>query len=193
VAKHLGPPPGFVELGHDCPAPVPDELAAALVATTRSALAACGLHRGAAHTELRVSGTGPVVIEINPRLAGGMIPTLVRLTTGIDLVDRVIAFASGGAAGRRAPDAPHAAIRFRTAAHDGVVAHVDATAAAAAAGVERAVVTVAEGDRITLTRSFRDRVGYVIATGSSTGEAAWRAENAISGLTVELTPPPRSR
>ncbi|KOG91052.1 hypothetical protein ADK38_05305, partial [Streptomyces varsoviensis] len=74
VGKHLGPEPHFVETGHDVPAAVPEDVRAALADTAVRALAALGLGWGAAHTELRWSASGPVVIEVNPRLAGGMIP-----------------------------------------------------------------------------------------------------------------------
>ncbi|GAA3348503.1 hypothetical protein GCM10020358_67200 [Amorphoplanes nipponensis] len=83
VGKRLGPEPWFVEIGHDVPAPVPAAVRAELGETTRRALAALGLGWGAAHTELRLSAAGPVVIEVNPRLAGGMIPAAVRAATGL--------------------------------------------------------------------------------------------------------------
>ena len=51
---------------------------------------ALGLGFGPAHTEIRLGPQGPVVIEVNPRLAGGQIPTLVRLATGIDLVGATV-------------------------------------------------------------------------------------------------------
>ncbi|NEE13291.1 ATP-grasp domain-containing protein, partial [Streptomyces sp. SID7499] len=90
VAKHLGAEPYFVEAGHDVPAPVPATTAEALGDTALRSLAALGLGWGAAHTELRLTARGPVVIEVNPRLAGGMIPVAVRAATGVDLVAAVV-------------------------------------------------------------------------------------------------------
>ncbi|MFJ8661903.1 ATP-grasp domain-containing protein [Streptomyces sp. NPDC093795] len=95
VAKHTGPEPYFVETGHDVPAPVPAADTEALGAVALRALSALGLGWGAAHTELRLTGAGPVIIEVNPRLAGGMIPVAVRAALGTDLVDAVVARAAG--------------------------------------------------------------------------------------------------
>jgi len=150
--KYLGPPPHFVEVGHDFPARVAerDDLAA----TTCAALAALGLGWGAAHTELRLGPSGPVVIEVNPRLAGGMIPALVREATGVDLVEGCVRLAAGLPVSLDPTMADAAAIRF----------------------------VVATGDRLPPPSSFRDRIGHVIATAPTTEEAAARADAAL--LTV---------
>ena len=100
VAKGLGPTPFFVETGHDFPAQGPHRRGGRAAV---AALAALGLGWGAAHTELRVSPSGPVVIEVNPRLAGGMIPALIEAATGDDLVDAVIARCIGEPPGAARP------------------------------------------------------------------------------------------
>src|SRR4029079_12563216 len=82
TAKHLGHLPSFVECGHDFPSPSGAERVVRLLAG--AALKALGLGFGPAHTEIRVGPRGPVVIEVNPRLAGGRRPTLVRPATARD-------------------------------------------------------------------------------------------------------------
>jgi biotin carboxylase len=74
TAKHLSPPPLFVEIGHDFPAALDQNESATVHKTALSALAAVGFDFGPAHTEIRLTQEGPVVVEINPWLAGGMIP-----------------------------------------------------------------------------------------------------------------------
>ena len=58
--------------------------------TAIAALDAVGFDFGPAHTEVRLTPAGPVVVEINPRLAGGMIPELVAHALGINLVAAVL-------------------------------------------------------------------------------------------------------
>ncbi|MFG3101438.1 ATP-grasp domain-containing protein [Streptomyces sp. NPDC048182] len=165
VAKHLGPAPHFVETGHDFPADVPGALTAALADAALAALAALGLGWGAAHTELRVGPDGPVVIEVNPRPAGGMIPALVRLGSGFDLVSATVARAVGRSPDLRARPRARTAIRFAVAREAGTVTALGGLdAARAVPGVAHAEFTTAPGERITLTHSFRDRVGYALAT-----------------------------
>ncbi|HEX8095920.1 ATP-grasp domain-containing protein, partial [Jatrophihabitans sp.] len=112
VAKRLGRPPHFVETGHDVPAVLSEADRAALGTLALRALQALGLGFGAAHTEARLTGRGPVVIEVNPRLAGGMIPDLVQLATGMDLVSAVVASAVGEPVSLSPDRYRHASIRF---------------------------------------------------------------------------------
>src|SRR5262249_54068333 len=98
--KHLSPAPYFVEIGHDFPAALPAAARASLAEIATAAVHAIGLTWGPAHVELRLAAAGPVVIEINPRLAGGFIPELVRLSTGLDLIEATVALAAGVTPGR---------------------------------------------------------------------------------------------
>ncbi|MFD5364593.1 ATP-grasp domain-containing protein [Streptomyces tendae] len=194
VAKHTAPAPHFVETGHDIPAPLDAGASAELGDTALAALKALGLGWGAAHTEIRRSADGPVVIEVNPRLAGGMIPVAVRAATGTDLVDAVIARAAGldtppGAAVPEA-GAGHAAVRFVMAAGEGRVKAVTGIREAGTApGVVVAVPTAVVGRQVRITHSFQDRLGCVVATGSGTAQAATRAEQAAGLIGIELEEP----
>jgi biotin carboxylase len=187
VAKHLGPEPHFVETGHDLPAVLAADAEGRLGDTARQALTALGLGWGAAHTELRLSPAGPVVIEVNPRLAGGMIPVALRAATGVDLVAATVARAAGVQPAPGTPGAGHAAIRFVLAGRDGRVTAVRGLAGAAAApGVVTATATTAVGREIRRTGSFLDRVACVVATGSDAPRAALRAEEAARLVRVEI-------
>lgn len=187
VGKRLGPEPWFVEVGHDVPAPVGETVRAELGATARRALAALGLGWGAAHTELRLGPAGPVVIEVNPRLAGGMIPAAVRAATGLDLVDAVIARASGGPSPVIAPAAGHAAIRFQLLAREGRVAAVRGRAQAAASpGVVVANALTVPGAVVRRTNSFQDRLACVVAQGRDAAAAQRNAERAAPLFSIDI-------
>ncbi|MFE5097487.1 ATP-grasp domain-containing protein [Streptomyces sp. NPDC056638] len=190
VAKHVGAEPYFVEIGHDIPAPVPDGTAEALGGTALKALTALGLGWGAAHTELRLSADGPVVIEVNPRLAGGMIPIAVRAALGVDLVDAVIARASGQDLAPARPAAGHAAVRFLLARQEGRVAAVDGVEEAAKAPAVVAVTaSTSVGRSVGITHSFQDRLACVVATGPDAAAAPRHAEAALGQITVHLEDP----
>lgn len=189
VAKHLGPEPYFVETGHDVPAPVPDAVTRALADTARGALAALHLGWGAAHTELRLSTDGPVVIEVNPRLAGGMIPVAVRAAIGVDLVDAVIARCCAQASAPPVPGAGHAAIRFLRADREGRVASVEGLAEArTVAGVVAVTANIAAGRSVHITHSFSDRLACVVASGRHAGQAAKNADDALGLIRVCVEP-----
>lgn len=190
VAKHVDESCGFLEVGHDVPAALDAQTGAVLIATARAALAALGLSWGPAHVELRVSDGRAYVVEVNPRLAGGMIPRAVQAATGRDLIAELLA----RTAGRRAPawGAQHqcASIRFLVPAADGEVAAVpDTSAALTLPGVVEAAVTARPGQRTVRQGTFLDRLGYVIATGETQQQAGARAERAVAALTVTVVPP----
>ncbi len=187
VSKHLSGIPYFVETGHDCPASLTAGEDAALRNAACRAVAALGVGWGATHTELRMTDRGPLIIEVNPRLAGGMIPSLIELTTGVNLIDRVIAHCTGQpyAPGRRRGE--HASIRFLLAPGEGVLASVTGLdQGSALAGVRVVRLTHPVGSPVTISHSFRDRLGYAIAVGPDAATAADRAERALSHVTVTV-------
>ncbi|GLZ37981.1 ATP-grasp domain-containing protein [Actinokineospora sp. NBRC 105648] len=189
TGKHLGAQPFFVETGHDFPARVRDTERDELVETTLAALSALGVGWGAAHTELRLTPTGPVLIEVNPRLAGGMIPAVVAAATGLDLVDACVARACGEPPPTAVGGPGAAAIRFVLARGPGVVSAVSGLREAAALpGVAAARVTTAVGARLgEPTGSFQDRVGHVITTAATASTAAARAEAALAVVGVAVS------
>lgn len=187
TAKHLGTHPFFVEIGHDFPARLSEKRVAVITDCARRAVCALDLTWGAVHVELRLGESGPVIIEVNPRLAGGMIPELVRLAYGVDLLDCVIARVSGGLAQLNRKQAEHAAIRFLLAPGDGKILDVEGLDSARAVQSVRSVVTTAKpGDRITLNRSFKDRIGSIIAAHPHPAVAIRQAEAALACITVRM-------
>jgi S-sulfo-L-cysteine synthase (3-phospho-L-serine-dependent) len=185
--KHLGPEPAFVETGHDFPAPLDPAAAAALGDAAVAALRALGLGWGAAHTELRLTAAGPVVVEVNPRLAGGMIPRLVEEATGIDLIALLVARVAGQRPVPVPSRARAASIRFLVAAAAGRLAGVSGVAEARRVpGVVEVGVTAREGQEVLVRGSFQDRLGYVLAAGGDRPAAAAAADAGLRLLAADL-------
>lgn len=166
VDKHLSEPPHFVELGHDFPSAAPEAERRALGDAAVLALAAVGYDFGPAHTELRWTAAGPVVVEINPRLAGGMIPELVAHATGIDLLGAWFALLLGADVDFTPRRRHVASIRFLTARTAGPLVGLTGVADAAAGQMIREVtVTVGPGVKVRVAEDAYDRLGFVIASG----------------------------
>lgn len=188
--KHLGAPPAFVEAGHDYPATLPAADAAALESAVVRGTALLGLGWGPLHWELRMSGGEAVVIEVNPRLAGGFIPELVRHAQGIDLIRETLRLVVG-----RTPElAPsrhrHASIRFLFAPGDGPLAAAEGLdEARALPNVVDAALYRAPGDVLEVRGDFRDRIGHVVACADGDGRAAHAAERARGAVRVLIDEP----
>lgn len=187
--KHVGEPPFFVEVGHDFPAPLPEAWERDLAATAVRALKALGLGWGPAHLEIRRTADGPSIIEVNPRLAGGFIPELVRLAMGVELIGETVAAACGrevrlGEGARQA-----ASIRFLLAPGEGRLAAVEGLAEAARSeGVADVRLYVESGAAIARRGDFQDRIGHVIGCGRTPDESGRAAERALGLLRVILAP-----
>ncbi|HEV7588755.1 MAG TPA: ATP-grasp domain-containing protein [Longimicrobium sp.] len=185
--KHLGDPPCFVEAGHDYPAEVEPDVARALEEAVVRATALLGLGWGPLHWELRMRGAEAVAIEVNPRLAGGFIPELVRHAQGIDLIRQTLRLVVGEAPELAPVRARHASIRFLFAPGDGRLEAADGLGAARAVpGVVDATLYRAPGDLLAVRGDFRDRIGHVIACADSFAGACAAAERGRGAVRVHL-------
>jgi S-sulfo-L-cysteine synthase (3-phospho-L-serine-dependent) len=169
TAKSVRGDPYFVESGHHYPAPLDPPAAERLVGTVEAALGVVGVRTGPTHTEVKLLPDGPAIVEINVRLAGGMIPELIRLADGVDLLEQQVRAAAGlpvDLAARPGPD-PCVGIRFVTARRRGTVLAVTGTDdALAQPGVRAVSVPVQPGARVVPARNAYERVGHVIAAGA---------------------------
>ncbi|MER8094986.1 pyridoxal-phosphate dependent enzyme [Streptomyces goshikiensis] len=165
TAKSVTGTPWFVEHQHLFPAPVPPAVAEELARTARAALTAAGVRSGPTHTELRLVADGPVIIEVNPRLAGGMIPEMIRLATGTGLLEQQVRAATGQEPFLEPEFARQGGIRFLIAERAGRVLAIEgADRAASVAGVDRVTVTVRPGAEVRPAQDAYGRLGYIIAT-----------------------------
>lgn len=82
--------------------------------TVYRAHAALRFDHGCSHTEIKLSPRGPVVIEVNARIPGDLLPRLAELSGGTHLARVAAEVALGARPARRRPTRS-AAIRFTTA------------------------------------------------------------------------------
>ncbi|HEX6371103.1 MAG TPA: ATP-grasp domain-containing protein [Longimicrobium sp.] len=188
--KHLGAPPAFVEAGHDYPAAVPADVARALTEAVARGTEILRLGWGPLHWELRMRGGTAVPIEVNPRLAGGFIPELVRHAEGIDLIRETLRLVVG----ERPEPAPlhrrHASIRFLFAPGAGRLAAVEGVEEARAGpDVVDVALYRAVGDEIDVHGDFRDRIGHAIACADSFDAACAAAEAARGAVRIRVRAP----
>ena len=183
--------PYFVETGHLFPAVLPAAAEAELAESARQALKAGGFELGPAHVEVRLTPAGPVVIEVNGRLAGGMIPELIRAATGIDLLEQQLRAATGRPLALSADRARYAGLRFLTATETGRLTGITGAAEAARVpGVESVVTTGVPGRAVRPPQDAYDRLGHVVAVGSTPREVETALDTATALIQVETTPTP---
>jgi biotin carboxylase len=187
---------GFgVALAHVFPASLDNAARAGVVRVACDAIRALGLRDGIAYPQLIVGPGGRVVVvEVAARIPGGQMGDLVRVATGVDLVEVALLQAVGSAVGdevlRPRVEQP-LAVRFLTAEpgplRPGRVTSVEGLdTVLAAPGVVQAETYLEPGEVIRPVRVDGDRRGYVIAVGASPDEALERADAAAARLQVAV-------
>lgn len=178
----------FVEVGHVVPAPIEPAAAAAISAYVSAFLEVMGIADGCSHTELRLTPSGPEIIETHTRVGGDSIPTLVRQVTGYDLLD----LAAGWPLDRVRSDqaaaevAGAAAIRFFTPP-PGLVSGISGVERARGLpGVLKLHLPLKTGDRIQAIEDSGTRVGHVVAVAPTAARAAALCRQVIAEVRIEV-------
>jgi biotin carboxylase len=187
--KRLGELPYFEEIGHDVdPA---DELLAdpEVLATLADAHAALGIDYGLTHAELRLTPRGPVIVEVNARLGGDLIPYLGGLAAGLDLPGVLVDLALGNEPVLQATRHRLVGVRFLYPPVDCVVRSVSLPSPGSLPGLLEAVQVTPDGGVIRLPPAAHiQRYGYLIATGASREDCDSRLRAAEAAASLEWDP-----
>jgi biotin carboxylase len=106
VTSKLPLAPPFREVGHVMPALLSGEQIRRIEGVAADAIRALGLTTGAVHTELMLTAEGPVILEVNGRLGGGVYE-LLKFSRGYDVVQDIVRIACG-----QDPLLPGAAVEY---------------------------------------------------------------------------------
>lgn len=177
----------FVEIGHSFPW-LSGESAKLFDATGR-AQRALGLDCGLAHTECRITASGSVkVIEVNPRLAGGMIGShLVEIATGRNPAREVARIALGEDVRWTAPRSRGAALYGLCSPRRGTFAGLrNPQELLRRPGVVDVVVTVPPGQAVRPPESNVDVLVLVLASGDDEAAALGNASTAAELAELQI-------
>lgn len=121
--KSITGAPYFIENGHMFPAQLNEETYLAVTQYVREVLKAVNFDHGIAHTEVKITASGPRIIEINPRTAGNYIVELVQRVTSIDLLQAFVELSLGHkpAVLTQHTGISSAAVMFLIPPHQGVI------------------------------------------------------------------------
>ncbi len=190
--KYLSTPPYFVELGHDFPSRGEEATCRRLTEAALAALKAVEFDLGPAHVEIRDTSGGPVVVEINPRLAGGMIPELIFHALGIDLLAAWFDLLLDRPIDLQPIRHGRASIRFLTAPQTGTLQSITGVAKARSVPtVREVVVTATPGATLTTAIDTYGRLGHVLAASRDETQrdaVHTAADRALAHIRLEVAP-----
>ncbi|MDQ2814649.1 MAG: ATP-grasp domain-containing protein [Actinomycetota bacterium] len=175
--KDVGYPPYFEEIGHIVDAADPLLTDAELAPVLAAAHRALGFTDGITHAEFKLTPDGPVVIEVNARLGGDLIPYLGMRASGIDPGLAAAAVACGLRPQLAADRSAVAGVRFFYPARDDTaIGAIRFDQAALPAETDLAVTLAAPGDVMspppTGTMSGRVAFATVLADTASACQTA---------------------
>lgn len=187
--KQLGPAPCFEEVGHVVDASDPLTTDPGLHEMLTRAHRVLGLADGITHTEVRLTGHGPVIIEVNGRLGGDLIPYLGKLATGVDPGQVAADVARGGRPDLRQDRSQVAGVRFLYPPEDCRIAAISLPDPAAVQGLVSAQAMAAPGAVLYLPpRAHLGRYAYLIAR-TSDPESCHGSLNRAAALARVVTEP----
>jgi biotin carboxylase len=173
-----------VELGHVVPAELTAHTNDQFAQSMARLIRAIGFSDGILHAEWMLDAQGPVLIECAGRVPGDSIVDLIDAAYGWDLIYALVNVLSGQVPRVPRPARRATAIRFLTA-QPGVVSRVAGIdRSQSIRGVMRATISVTAGDDVRQLRSSWDRIGEVVAVGSSPAEARSRVDQAAAEVIV---------
>ncbi|NBE50755.1 ATP-grasp domain-containing protein [Streptomyces boluensis] len=167
---------GFYELGHSMPAALPPEVTGQIHEVVAELLDAVGLTEGPTHSEVRLTPSGPRIIESHNRMGGERLHELMEMAFGLDVTRLSVTVPLGIEPLPRMTDlgTRGAAIRHILPAPGRVVAISGVEEATAAAPELRIRIGAEVGDSVgaVVDGVTRDRVGcYVLAAGADVAAA----------------------
>ena len=183
-------PPRFIEIGHTIPSSADAETAEEIWRVFEEGARALGLTLGAAKGDVKLTPKGPMIGEIAARLSGGYMsgwtwphasgvqPTRggLRLAAGLDAGDC--------GAKRHLYCAERALIGI-----DGTVRRLSgAERALSLPGGKDVFLRFSPGEAVSFPRNNVEKLGNIIAVGSSAAEAHERALAGLRALNFELSP-----
>lgn len=179
--------PYFVEIAHTLPTSVHTDREDDIIQTAVQALRAIGITDGPSHVEVKLSSTGPRIIEVNGRPGGDNISSdLLVQAFGVDIFEATVNYYLDNPIDIRKKHHRAASIAYVTADRDGIYEGIAGfEAAIQQEGVVRAQITAAPGDAVSVARSSDDRLGYIITAGDTPQEAKELALALVGSLKVQ--------
>lgn len=176
--KYLGSSPFFIEMGHDFPANLPIHLENFIITAIENLLSAIKFDFGFCHIEFRLNQNGMYIIELNPRLAGGMIPILIQKARGVDILGLVLDLYSERKFLYEPQIEYYSSIRFLSVNRKGVIKNIKHPPRD---DIEIKLLKNM-GEFLIPKGDYRDRVAYIMCTDSNPYNCKKKANDAINML-----------
>lgn len=178
--------PYFVEMGHNQPSLLSEEIKKQIEQVAIAANKAIGIENGPSHTEIKVTNDGPKIVELGARLGGDCITThLVPLSTGINMVENSILIALGEKPDLRPKWNKGSAIRYLSNSKGTIKDISGIDLAEGSPNIVQVSIVHGVGSHVDEIKSSVDRIGFVIAQAENATDAITCSEQARDLIKVK--------
>lgn len=186
---YFGPPPHFVPYQSIFPAQLTEEQYDHISDISLRCLQALGLGWGPANIELLWTKSGPVIMEVNPRLPGWTTPRLIQLAHGVDIIEQHIKCVIGEECDHPIRQSRASVAQFLAPDCDGTLAHIRGfDLAAAVPGIAEVAFYVEPGVSLVRRGDCSDIIGHIIASSADLTRAEAILRRTIDLIDWEVTP-----
>jgi len=173
----------FIITGYGVLVKAPKEIQAGLEEVLQSIVKAFNIENGALHLELRLTKNGWKLIEINPRISGGAMNTMLHAAFGFNLVEETLKLFLGERPDINPKHRKFVYTKYVIVESKGILEKViGRNRATNSPGVVDVYVKPRRGTLLTPPLSMGHRYAYVIAEGATLAEAKNRANNAAKEI-----------
>ncbi|MFC0470069.1 ATP-grasp domain-containing protein [Halalkalibacter kiskunsagensis] len=177
----------FIVTGYGLLAKVEKEMKSSLQQVVYGIVKAFNLKSGTFHLELKQVNGQWKVIEINPRISGGVMNRLIEVAFGINLVEETIQLYSGQKASLHKQQSKFVYAHYMTVNTKGRLKKVTGKQRALRhEGVEEVYIKPRKGAFMTPPLSMGHRYGYVLASADTLSKAKTIAQNAAKEIQFHL-------
>ncbi|MFC0562386.1 ATP-grasp domain-containing protein [Halalkalibacter alkalisediminis] len=179
----------FIVTGYGLLAVVEKKIKKSLEQVVKSIVKAIDLKNGSFHVELKNVNGQWKVIEINPRISGGVMNRLIEVGFGINLVEETVRLFTGKKASLLKQHSKFVYAHYMTVSSKGRLKKVTGKQRALRhEGVEEVYIKPRKGAFMTPPLSMGHRYGYVLASAYTLAEAKTIAQKAAKEIQFHLYP-----
>lgn len=160
-----------------------------VIAAVEATVTAVGLQEGPVHAEVRLTPSGPVILELAPRAIGGLCPRALRFGTGMSLEELLLRHALGESVEQwqRAPGAT-GVMMIPVPGRGRLVSVEGLEHARRETGIREVSLTIHRGDEVLPLPEGHRYVGFIFAAAETSEQAEGALRRAHAHLRFELEP-----
>jgi len=182
-------PPYFVEYGDIAPARLDSSVEPEAIKLAESALIALGVQNSLAHIEVKITSTGPKIVEVGSRMGGDDIYTNVKNVWDTDMVEIGIRVACGIKTNyRKTPSKGCIICRYFIPSHSGIITNIEGVKEAQQMkNVLQLIITKDVGDAILVPPEGFENAGWAVVQGRTYQEAETLMNKVMSKIEINVT------